>query len=75
MAATVLGVDRMRPRHFELLSDQAVEAYADLINKSWRSGRWPRQMSLVILAMIPKSDGNFRPVGLLPMPYRLLMNI
>ena len=29
-------------------------------------GDWPRAIALVIIALLPKTDGGFRPIGLIP---------
>ena len=52
----------------------AIEAIAQLIRIMRRcedEGEWPRAVSLTIIVMLPKPDGGFRPIGLLPMLPRL----
>ena len=36
-------------------------------------GRWPRQVGIVVVVLLPKADGGFRPIGLLPHLPRIWM--
>jgi len=38
-----------------------------------QTGEWPAGVALVLIALLPKTDGGFRPIGLLPSPPRLWM--
>ena len=31
-----------------------------------RTGDWPAAVGMIIIVMIPKNDGDYRPIGLLP---------
>ena len=33
-----------------------------------RTGVWPARVALVLIALLPKNDGGYRPIGLLPTP-------
>ena len=34
-------------------------------------GEWPEAVALVIIALLPRTDGGFRPIGLMPFMPRL----
>lgn len=36
-------------------------------------GRWPDSVGISIIVLIPKSEGGYRPIGLLPWAVRLWM--
>ena len=38
-----------------------------------RTGVWPEGVALVLIALLPKTDGGFRPIGLMPGPPRVWM--
>ena len=38
-------------------------------------GQWPRNLALVLIAMLPKSDGGMRPIGLFPSLIRVWMRL
>jgi len=38
-----------------------------------RTGNWPEAVELVIIVLLPKSDGGFRPIGLIPWLPRIWM--
>ena len=37
-----------------------------LLLKCERMGLWPQQVGVVVIVLLPKGDGTFRPIGLLP---------
>jgi len=39
------------------------------------TGRWPNAVALVLIALLPKTDGGFRPIGLIPFLPRLWMRV
>ncbi len=63
--------DGFHPRLLAALSDDALEVLATLLQAVEVSGRWPRQIGLVVSALLPKAKGGFRPIGILPGVYRL----
>ncbi len=63
--------DGFHPRQFAFLSDAALDVLSDILQAVEVSGRWPRQLSLVITALLPKPKGGFRPIGILPGAYRV----
>ncbi len=68
---TACTFDGFHPRHFAEMSDGALRTLATILQAVEVTGRWPRQLRLVMTALIPKPKGGFRPVGILPAPYRL----
>ncbi len=63
--------DGFHPRQLACLSDEALLTLSIILQAVEVSGRWPRQVSMVITPLIPKPKGGFRPIGLLPAIYRL----
>ena len=72
-AGTGLGVDNISPRALLRLSDEAIAALAELLMTIERSGEWPPELNLVLIVLLAKSDGGFRPIGLFPTVIRVWM--
>ena len=72
---TGLGWDRLHPRVISRLSKPLVLMLISLIIRCEREGRWPVEVALVLIALLPKSDGGFRPIGLLPFLPRVWMRV
>ena len=53
------------------LSDEALHILAILFEAMELSACLPRQIEKVLIALLPKSSGGFRPIGLFPAVYRL----
>ena len=70
---TGLGADNLAPRSLDRLSDEALDALALIFNEAEKSGSWGEALRLVLIVLIPKSDGDLRPIGLLPTPVRVWM--
>ena len=68
---TGLGWDAMHPRALLRLPEKLLEAFVTLITWCERLGRWPQFSQLVVVVLLPKPDGGFRPIGLLPMLARI----
>ncbi len=68
---TAITFDGFHPRHLGDLSNGALEALASIFQAVEVCGRWPRQLRLVATALLPKPKGGFRPIGIMPAPYRL----
>ena len=62
---TGLGSDSVHPRTFGWLSDEALESTARLLTTMEGIGLWPSQVSVILMAQIPKAGGGKRPIGLL----------
>ena len=67
-ADTGLGADNIAPRALARLSDSALEALARL-----EAGSWCQVLSLVLIVLLPKTDGGLRPIGLFPTVIRVWM--
>ncbi len=63
--------DGFHPRHFGLLSEGALLALAAILEMVELLGAWPKQLDLVMMPLLPKPKGGYRPIGLLPGLYRL----
>ena len=70
---TGLGSDNISPRALLRLSDEAMEALATLLSKMERTGTWTKELNLVLVVLLAKPDGGFRPIGLLPTIIRVWM--
>ncbi len=68
---TAVTYDGFHPRALAALSDGALQTLALILQAVEVSGRWPRQLRLVVTALLPKPKGGFRPIGILPAAYRL----
>ena len=68
---TGLGVDSLHPRWFAWLSFPVLDGLAKLLNAAERLGVWPLQVQIILMAQLPKGDGGWRPIGLLPTLVRL----
>ena len=71
------GYDSWAPNELRALTDAHMDALAELLNNCEDQGRWPRAMGKPIIALIPKkgaeSEGQMRPIALLPYVYRVWM--
>ena len=61
-----LGWDDIHPRALLRLDDQILLALLRILFLCECAGEWPSFTSLVIIALLPKSDGGLRPIGLFP---------
>ena len=61
-----LGWDRLHPRALNRLPEHLLERLCGLLMKAEEEGDWTEAVGLVIIALLPKSDGGWRPIGLLP---------
>ncbi len=69
--ATASTYDGFHPRHFGLLSDAALAALGAILEAVELLGAWPSQVDLVVMPLLPKPKGGYRPIGLLAGIYRL----
>jgi len=70
---TGLGGDNISPRAFLRLSSEALEALAVLFMLFESICTWEDVFELVMIVLLPKSDGGRRPIGLLFTTVRLWM--
>ena len=70
---TGLGWDRCHPKVVCRLSPQLQRMLVEIMLECERTGTWPKGVGLVLIALLEKNDGGFRPIGLLPCLPRLWM--
>jgi hypothetical protein len=70
---TGLGWDDCHPRALLRLPDEILEAIIELLRRCEIEGNWPLAVRLVVVVLLPKPDGGFRPIGLLPLLPRIWM--
>ena len=68
-----LGWDQWHPKVIERLSHSTLLLLVAILMECERTGEWPAGVALVLIALLPKTDGGFRPIGLLPTTTRLWM--
>ena len=62
---TGLGWDQWHPRVTERLAYSTMLLLVAIILECERTGEWPTGVALVLIALLPKPDGGYRPIGLL----------
>ena len=72
-AGTGLGHDNISPRALARLSDSALIDLSALFAAFESLGGWCEVLNLVLIVLLPKSDGGFRPIGLFPTVIRIWM--
>ena len=70
---TGLGWDAVHPRALLRLSDDDLRQWMALLIKCERTGEWPGKVGVVIVVLLPKPDGGYRPIGLIPFLPRVWM--
>jgi hypothetical protein len=70
---TGLGADNISPRAFMRLSRSAIIAFATLLMAFEKKGGWCQILNLILIVLLPKATGGFRPIGLFPTVIRLWM--
>lgn len=70
---TGLGWDQWHPRVIERLSHSTLLLLVAILMECGKTGEWPAGVALVLIALLPKADGGFRPIGPLPTPPRIWM--
>ena len=70
---TGLGGDNVSPRAITRLTDALIWALCLLLAAIERTGYWPTAVQLVLIVLLPKSDGGLRPIGLFPTLIRVWM--
>ena len=68
---TGLGADNISPRAITRLSAAGICALAALFMAFEAKGDWCQVLNLVLIVLLPKSDGGLRPIGLFPTVIRL----
>ena len=72
-AETGLGWNQWHPRIVERLARSTLLLLVTILFESERTGKWPAGIGIVLIALLPKPDGGYRPIGLLPTEPRLWM--
>ncbi len=62
---TGVGADHLRPHWFGWLSDQLLQVISLFMTGIEEAWRWPGQVLVVLVHLIPKDGGGRRPIGLL----------
>ena len=70
---TGLGWDGVHPRCLGRLSSELLDWLVLILRHAEKTGEWQAAVELIIIVLLPKSDGGFRPIGLLPLLPRLWM--
>ncbi len=68
---TVVAFDGVAMRHYDLLSDPALEIIADVFEVMEATGEMPQQLGLTEMPMISKARGGHRAVASIVGLYRL----
>ena len=68
---TGLGWDGIHPRAICRLSQDTLEWLAKVLYHCEPAGRWPELIDVVVIALLPKSDGVLHPIGLIPFLVRI----
>ena len=68
---TCATFDGLHPRGFDLMSDEALDAFGQLLMILEDMGQWPQGVDAVVTALIPKPKGGVRPIGLFSGLYRI----
>ena len=66
-----VGLGGLHPRHIALLPRRAIEALLLILHRAECLGRLPSQMLDTFIALLPKTSGGSRPIGLFPTLYRV----
>ena len=74
-ADTGLGWDGIHPRCLHRVSRELIEWLVLILRQAEATGEWQAAVELVIIVLLPKPDGGFRPIGLLPFLPRLWMRV
>ena len=53
------------------MANETVDLLVRVMLKCEEDGEWPEAIALVIIALLPKTDGGYRPIGLMPFLPRL----
>ena len=70
---TGLRWDKVHPKAMRRANAQRVKALLKFLIRCEAVGEWPVVIELVILCVLPKPEGGFRPIGLLPILPRMWM--
>ena len=72
---TTLGCDAYNPRLLLRLSPQLLHALLILFHMCEKLGKWPGQIALALIPLLPKNTGGLRPIGILATFVRVWMRM
>ncbi|CAE7504945.1 unnamed protein product [Symbiodinium natans] len=75
MPTKAIGADGWSVQMLKCLAPLQLERLAQFFNTWEGQGAFPTQLSVVLVALINKSEDEERPIGLTPVPYRLWAKI
>ena len=67
-AGTGLSWDGVHPRAMLRLDDDTLYLWMAFFEQCERHGCWPKGVGVVVVVLLPKAEGGFRPIGLIPTP-------
>ena len=70
-ASTSGTVDGFHPRHFSFVTDAALQVMATLFQAVELLGLWPSQLAVIMVQLIEKPKGGYRPICLFAAAVRL----
>ena len=70
---TGLGWDKLHPKAVRRCGEAALNALARILVLAELIGGWPAAVGVILICLLPKPDGGWRPIGLLPSPIRWWM--
>ena len=62
--ATAATIDGFHPRHFNMISDQGLLALSGIFTAVELLGMWPAHLACIMVQLIDKPKGGFRPICL-----------
>jgi len=68
---TGVSGENVAPRALERLSDRLLAALCAILMACELLGAWPTMINLVLIVLLPKTDGGRRPIGLFPAVIRV----
>ena len=68
-----IGWDAIHPRALNRLSHGTLLWRCAVLHQAEKTSSWPEAAELILIALLPKTDGGFRAIGLLPLLRRLWM--
>ena len=72
-AGTGVGADAISPRALARLPPTLLQELASLLMLAEDTGDWSTAISLVLIVLLPKEGGGYRPIGLFPTLIRVWM--
>ena len=72
---TGLGHDNIAPRSLTRLSPESMKGLAELFVAYEKFGDWAAVHDLVLIVLLPKGEGGYRPIGLFPTLIRVWFRV